>query len=314
MIRPAELPPAVRPGDRVGVAALSGPVDPGRLRRGMEALQTMGFEPVPAANLASRTEDGLHAGSDAERLDAFHALTADPDVRAVVFARGGHGVLRLLSRIDWELLARHPRAYVGYSDLTPFLLQVVRRLGWVAFHGPMVAADLARGLSPEDESSFLDALAGRFPREIALVGARGEAVEAPLLGGCLSMLVSTLGTEFAPDLDGALLFWEDVNEPHYRLDRMLTQWMLSNKLKHLSGMLIGHVTGDDGARLARSVPEWVDRAFGVAASERTAEAPSPARNLGWGLPVGHRAPNRTLPLGLRALFDPERSRLTIGSS
>lgn len=313
MIRPAALPPAVRPGDRVGVAALSGPVDPDRLRRGLEALEALGFEPVPADNLASRTADGLHAGSDAERLDAFHALVADPEVRAVVFARGGHGVLRLLPRIEWDLLARHPRAYVGYSDLTPFLLQVVQRLGWVAFHGPMVAADLARGLSAEDESSFLDALAGRFPSEIALAGARGEAVEAPLLGGCLSMLVSTLGTDFAPDLDGALLFWEDVNEPHYRIDRMLTQWMLSNKLNYLSGMLIGHVTGDDGARGARSVPEWVDQAFGIGVTD-PAEASPPARNLGWGLPVGHRAPNRTLPLGLRALFDPERSRLTIGSS
>ena len=125
------LPPAVRPGDRVGVAALSGAVDPERLEAGLEALRQLGFEPLVAANLKSGT--GLFAGDDDRRLEGFHDLLAEPRLRAVIFARGGHGVLRLLPRIDWALLARRPLAYVGYSDLTPFLLEVVRRLGVVAF-------------------------------------------------------------------------------------------------------------------------------------------------------------------------------------
>ncbi len=159
MIPPAHLPPPAGPGDRVGVAALSGPVDPGRLAEGVEALKRLGFEPVLADNLLQR--HGLFAGSDAERLAGFHRLAADPDLPVILFARGGHGVLRILPDLDWDLLARRPRAYMGFSDLTPFLLAVVHRLGLVAFHGPMVAADLARGLSAEDEASFLAALAGR---------------------------------------------------------------------------------------------------------------------------------------------------------
>src|SRR5206468_4041681 len=146
MIAPV-LPPPAGPGDRVGVAALSGPVDPERLARGLAALRALGLEPVVADNILSRR--GLFAGGDAERLAGF--------------ARGGHGVLRLLPGIDWELLGRRPRAYVGFSDLTPFLLGVVQRLGLVAFHGPTVAADLARGMPPEDAASLLGALAGRFP-------------------------------------------------------------------------------------------------------------------------------------------------------
>ena len=292
----------------MGVAALSGPVDPDRLARGLGALEALGFEPVLAANLDLTTEDGLHAGSDAERLEAFHALAAEPDLPAIVFARGGHGVLRLLPGIDWDLLARRPRAYVGYSDLTPFLLEVVRRLGLASFHGPMVAADWARGLSPEESESFLDSLAGRFPREVALVEGRGEPVEGRLLGGCLSMLVATLGTPYAPDLTDAILFVEEVNEPRYRLDRMLTQWVLSHKLEGIRGMLIGHVTGEACADLAADLPGWIDRALAVGGRASA----GPPGSLGWGLPVGHQAPNQTLPLGLPARFDPEPGRLVVG--
>jgi muramoyltetrapeptide carboxypeptidase len=194
----------VLPGDRVGIAALSGPVDPDRLSLGMAALERLGFEAVPAANLDSRS--GMFAGSDAERLEAFHQLAADPSIAAILFARGGHGVLRVLPGIDWDLLAAHPRAYVGFSDLTPFLLEVVRRLGLVAFHGPMVAADFARGMDEGERASFMGALAGRYPAEQWFPEAMREGAEpvrGVLLGGCLSLLAATLGTPYAADLEGA---------------------------------------------------------------------------------------------------------------
>ncbi|MEM6794038.1 MAG: LD-carboxypeptidase, partial [Acidobacteriota bacterium] len=144
MIDPVILPPAVRPGQRaIGVAAISGAVDAGRLDRGIRALEALGFRVVEASNL--RTRQGLFAGSDAERLAGLHRLVADPEVGAIVFARGGWGAPRLLGAVDWDLLAAHPKAYVGYSDLTPFLLAITARLGLATFHGPMVAADLARG-------------------------------------------------------------------------------------------------------------------------------------------------------------------------
>src|SRR5690606_33959647 len=131
------LPPPVRPGDRIGVAALSGTIDPERLERGLAEVVALGFEPVLADNLAQRA--GLFAGSDSERLEGLLRLADDPTIPAIFFACVCHGARRLLPAIDWDRLARVPRAYVGYSDLTPFLLQVVERLGLVAFHGPMVA-------------------------------------------------------------------------------------------------------------------------------------------------------------------------------
>ena len=295
------LPPAVRPGDRVGVAALSGVVDPDRLEAGLEALRQLGFEPVVADNLSTAT--GLFAGDDDRRLAAFHDLLAEPGLRAVVFARGGHGLLRLLPRIDWALLARRPLAYVGYSDLTPFLLEVVRRLGVAAFHGPMVAVDLARGLSGAETDSLLGALAGELPASVP-VRCSGTATTSRgrLMGGCLSMLTATLGTPFAPALGDSLLFWEDVDEPLYRLDRMLTQLRLSGSLAGLRGMVVGELQpADETPDLQPTLPEILEEL---------------AREHGWcvayGCPSGHCQPNLTLPLGLEARLDGADGRLIVG--
>lgn len=304
MIPPAKLPPPAGPGDRVGVAALSGPVDPERLARGLEALRRLGFEPVLADNLLAR--HGLFAGNDAERLAAFHRLAADPALSAIFFARGGYGLMRLLPGIDWDLLRRYPRAYVGYSDLTPFLLEVARRLGLVTFHGPLVAADLARGLSREEEDSLLGALGGCYPAEQPFTRwlrepADGE-VRGTLLGGCLSLLTATLGTPFAPDLEGGIVFWEDVNEPPYRLDRMLTHLGLSGNLKNIAGMIVGHLGESQD-------PDGEPADWPALIADGLAGFSWP---LAWGLESGHVAPNRTLPVGLAARLDGEARRLVLG--
>lgn len=295
------LPPPVAPGDRVGVAALSGPIDPDRLAAGLAALEGLGFEPVPAANLASN--HSLFAGSDGERLDAFHRLAADPSVRAILFARGGHGLLRLLPAVDWQLLRRHPRAYVGYSDVTPFLLGVVRRLGLVAFHGPMVAADLARGLTEREERSFLEALAGHFGGSRLPVSGwlRPGPAEGPLLGGCLSLLTAVLGTPWEVPLAGSVLFWEDLGEPLYRLDRMLTHLELSGNLAAIRGMVVGHCRPTDAE--APVGAWWRERVGGA-----LADHPWP---VAFGLEAGHEAPNLTLPLGAPARLDPELDSLVV---
>lgn len=293
------LPPPLSPGARVGVAAISGPIrQPERLAAGLDALRRLGFEPVEAANLRSRTADDLFAGGDDERLDAFHELAADPDLEAVFFARGGHGVLRLLPRIDWELLARHPRAYVGYSDLTPFLLAVVERLDLVAFHGPMVAADLARGLDDGERESLLGALGGRFPTAVDVDAAPGAARRGRLLGGCLSLLAATLGTPWAPRLDGAVLFVEELDEPLYRFDRLLTHLRLSGNLANVEGLVTGHLN-----RMGQ--PPRCRELLGELAAELGAV-------FAWGLEAGHASPNLTLPLGMEVELDPARGRLVLG--
>jgi muramoyltetrapeptide carboxypeptidase len=297
------FPPPVRAGDRVGVAALSGPVDPVRLASGVEGLRALGFEPVLARNLGFHS--GLFAGSDQERLDAFHELAADSSLTAIFFARGGHGLLRVLPALDWRLLAAHPRAYIGYSDLTPFLHQVVVRLGWVAFHGPMVAVELARGLSAAESEQLMRSLAGDAGLELPFAsGLRSGRSEGRLLGGCLSMIAATLGTPWQLDLDGGILFWEDVGEPPYRLDRMLTHLVLSGSLARIAGVVAGPcpcVAPEDQSL------DWLDPLLDAS---RHHSGP-----VAWGLPSGHCTPNLTLPLGRPAVLEVragEAGRLLIG--
>ena len=300
--QPIGWPPAVGPGDRIGIAALSGRIDADRLRAGVAALRELGFEVALASNLRSGTRrEGrdLFAGSDRQRLRAFHELAADERVAAIVFARGGHGVTRLLERIDWRLLADRPRPCVGYSDLTPFLLGLVARTRTVAFHGPMLV-DLARGLDPEERRSLLTALAGERERAWQLEPVRGatsagrpEPIGGRLLGGCLTMLAATAGTGFLPDLRGSILVLEDIDEPEYRIDRLLTQLRLSRRVGGVRAVVAGHFTNCD----ARD--SLIDFATALGAP------------LLAGLPAGHEAPNHTLPLGASVRLDPVAGTLEV---
>ncbi len=290
-MRPAKFPPPLVEGDRVGVAALSGPVKPEALEAGFRTLRDLGLKPVLASNIES--DSGLFAGTDRERVEAFMTLAADPELKAIFFARGGHGILRVLPLIDWDLLAGSPRAYVGYSDVTPFLNLVVDRLRLVAFHGPMVAVECANGLESEERDSLWNLLTGATNASMPLEGCGGNA-RGVLKGGCLSLLAATAGTEFAPDLRGSVLFWEDVAEPLYRLDRMLTQLRLSGSLVEIKAMVAGRI------ELRESEPAT----GGVAALVRDfgREAGCPAA---WGLTSGHCRPNLTLPLGAQVRLDLE---------
>lgn len=277
------------------MAALSGVVDSDRLERGLALLEAWGFVPVLAPNLRDRW--GIFAGTDSDRLRGLYALADDPSIDAIWFARGGHGVLRILPALDWGRLASRPRAFLGYSDLTPLLLEVVRRCGWVTFHAPMVAADLGRDLLEEEVLGLLHGLAGEVahlrwpvsPFETSDSAAEEGDVVGPLLGGCLSLLVSTLGTPYALDPVGALLWIEDVGEPYYRLDRMLTQLWLSGSLHWVSGIVIGHLFANGEGDLA------------LAAAGRLREL-LPDIPIFTGLPAGHRAPNLLLPLGWPVRF------------
>ncbi len=321
VVTPARLPPPVGPGDRVGVAALSGPVERRPLELGLGRLRELGFDPVVAANLAAR--DGMFAGSDAERLAAFHRMAGDPEIKAIFFARGGHGVLRLLPDVDWALLERHPRAYVGYSDVTLFLNQLVARLGLASFHGPMAAVDLAREMTTAERRSLLDALAGELPLTVGVepLGKRAFDVRGPLVGGCLSLLTAGLGTDYRVATDGAILFWEDVNEPLYRIDRMLTQLRLSGSLAGIRGMVVGSVQpaavpSADGTPPARHPPDSPAAERNPANANLDQLLKELTRLSDWPIAVGcasgHCAPNLTLALGLEARLSSGARSLAMG--
>jgi muramoyltetrapeptide carboxypeptidase len=237
-------PPALRRGDLVGVCAPSGPVEPEALAGGVRELESLGFRVRVPEGILART--GFTAGSVARRVAELHALFGDPEVRAVVCARGGAGAGGLLDSIDAGVLAANPKPFVGYSDATALHL-VLARLGRVTVYGPMAG----RGLHPGgyDPDSFLSALCGEGPLFASgpedLVSLRAGEGEGVLRGGCLSLLAAAAGTPSAmtPDPEGTILFLEDVRERPFRIDRMLTQLRRSGAFAGVRGVVFGEMKG-----------------------------------------------------------------------
>jgi muramoyltetrapeptide carboxypeptidase len=288
---------ALRPGDVVGVAAPAGPVEEARLRRGVAELERLGFGVRVAEGVLDRRT--FTAGSVESRLRQLHGLFADPGVAAIACARGGAGTIQLLPGLDRRLLGRNPKPVVGYSDVT-LLHAEMERLGRPSLHGPMVARELADGEEAYDRPSLWHALTGEGEPYASGPGdvrplADGKA-EGILRGGCLSLLAAAAGTPWAFRGPGepTILFVEDVDEPPYRIDRLLRQLRASGGLSGVAGVVFGEMKGcapgpDDDFSLQAVLLDALSGFLGPVAV---------------GLPSGHASrPNVTLPLGVRARLD-----------
>lgn len=300
----------LRPGDVVGVCAPGGPVDPDRLARGLAAVRALGLEP----KLAPRAGDRhlFLAGTTAARAEDLATLLAHPEVKALWCARGGSGAAQVLERIGVAYVRRHAKPLIGYSDAT-VLHALWQRAGVPSIHGPMVAVELARG--DADLPSLRQALFGEGapyatePGELRTLipgRARGR-----LRGGCLTLLAAVAGTRWAlpRDPDGTLLLLEDVDEPPYKIDRLLWQLRASGALRDVRGVVIGCLEG--------CLPR-ADAGYTIEDVLRDALAP-----LGVPVAIGLRAghvpegvPHVALPLGVRARLEArgDAARLELGRS
>jgi muramoyltetrapeptide carboxypeptidase len=227
----------------IGVCAPAGPVDAVQLDRGVAELRALGFEVRLGAGVRARA--GFTAGSAEERLRDLHALLADEAVAGIVCARGGAGAGGLRRGLDADLVRRQPKLLVGYSDLT--LLHLYwDRLGIASLHGPMVARELATGAY--DRESFLWAVTGEGTPYATgpddLLPLRAGEAEGVVRGGCLSLLAAAAGTPWSLEpAEDTLLFVEDVDEPPYRIDRMLLQLRESGALRRVKGVVFGDMKG-----------------------------------------------------------------------
>ena len=219
---------------------------PARIDAGLEQLRGLGFGPLISQHALERGPL-FFAGTTEQRLIDLHSAFTDETTRLVMCLRGGYGSNYLLDGLDLELIRNHPKPFFGYSDLTGLQLHLLDRVGLTAFHGPMVAADfyLEDGVHLP---SFLAALAGQTYRVGAVEGLRvlkpGRSeglVQGTLYGGCLSILVSLLGTPFEPQTEGKLLFLEDTGAKPYQVDRMLWQLRQAGKFEGVSGIVFGEM-------------------------------------------------------------------------
>lgn len=234
----------LNPGDTVAIVAPSGPVRPALLAGGVAAVEELGFAVrlLPGA----RERDGFLAGSDAVRLADLHAAWADGQVAALWCARGGYGAQRLVDGLDWDLVRANPKPLVGYSDVTALHLALWARTGQTSIHGPTVEANPGR-LAAASWQSVRALLASPPPPAGSVLLRDGRTLVAgtaagPLVGGNLALVCATVGTGDARALDGAVLLLEDVDEPGYRLDRMLLHLRRAGVLARCVGIVGGGFT------------------------------------------------------------------------
>lgn len=310
---PEALPvPALPAGGTVAVIA---PASPASIPIDQVAawLTARGFVPRIFPGASTGRTDYL-AAADNVRLQDLHAAFADPAIDAIFCLRGGYGSARLLDRIDFGLLERNPKPFVGYSDITALLLAITRRSGFITFHGPMLSTDLIPAKQAPTESALFDLLQGRQqpgselprPAEFPLETISAGVAQGRLIGGNLAIIGSTLGTPYQIELDGTILFIEDVGETPQKIDRLLTQLRLSGQLEKIRGVLIGdfseiddpHASVDhSSANHARLRQVWRELLQPLAVPVLA----------GWR--SGHCDPNLTLPIGATVRLDAGRQRL-----
>ena len=237
-------PPALSRGDKVGIVAPASNIKSEQLKTGCERLRQMGYEPFYFENVVE--QDLYFAGSVDRRLNELHEMFARDEIRAILCARGGYGCNYLLPGLDLDLIRRRPKLLVGYSDNTALLTWIHDATGLITCHGPMLAKDfaVANGI---DEAAWNAVTTGIGNWELASYACFGFSpllaghAEGKLYGGCLSILVASLGTPFEIQTDGTLLFLEDVNAKPYQIDRMLMQLKLAGKLRGVRGIIFGEM-------------------------------------------------------------------------
>lgn len=304
-------PKRLAKGDTVAVIAPSSGIAPEEFDKALQNLADLGLK--TKVGKYARARNGFLAGTDKERLDDLHQAFADAEVKAVWCVRGGYGATRFLPDLDFNLIKKNPKVFIGYSDITALHTAIHQNTGLVTFHGPVAAStysDYAKNhvagvlmnpsapykveLSPENVAKE----SNLFKAETITSGkCRGE-----LIGGNLSLLTALAGTPFAlRNMKGKLLFIEDVGEQPYRIDRMLTQLRQTINLRQLAGIALGvfEDCNPKDATASQSLIEVLKDRLG---------------NLGipviYGLSFGHIRDQFTLPIGIEAELDAEKATIT----
>ncbi len=320
---PPIYPPRIAPGDIIGIAAPASPPEkPEIIDEAIQRFTALGFK-VQAGKFL-RERDGYLAGSDEERASDINAFFADPRVKGIFALRGGYGSCRILPLLDYAVIRAHPKPFVGYSDITAMHLAILAKSGLVTFHGSNASSAFApanidvlgRMLvkrdghrhTPGDDIPF-----SNIPpvsddgSEVLFSGANDPKIttvvpgraQGRLLGGNMTCLLRLLGTPYAPDFTGAILFLEDTGEKAYRVDGMFTHLRLAGILSQISGLVLGLFDHSDPMEQARI----------------NARLKTEAERIGVpcvsGAPIGHFPEQIVLPQGVPAELDASATKLSI---
>jgi muramoyltetrapeptide carboxypeptidase len=302
---PRIKPPALQPGDTVGIVAPASDFPRQALESGCRTLRDLGYKPFYFESIFE--QDLYFAGSVERRARELEEMFLRDEVRAILCARGGYGANYRLGVLDRMRIERHPKILCGYSDITTLLTYLADSAGFVTFHGPMLTTDFTRD-GGVDLASWQAALAGTSQWTLGLEPSSGVkplvegSAEGILYGGCLSLLVASLGTPFEIQTAGTILFIEDIAERPYRIDRMLMHLKLAGKLADVQGIVFGEmISCTPPADKMYTLEEVVMRIVGDLGIP-----------VAFGLPSGHVSrSNITLPIGVRAALDVSKEGVSL---
>lgn len=296
-------------GDTLGFIAPSGAVrTEGAIERAVLETERMGFK-VKLGESAGQ-KYGYLSGTDEVRARDVNAMFADDEVDAIVCLRGGYGAMRILDKLDYDMIAKHPKIFVGFSDITALHIALLEKCGLATFHGPMAAANWAgKPLDEFSRESMYRALMNakpvgelanppEYPKQMVNPG----QAEGQLVGGNLMLISSSLGTPWELDTKGRIIFIEEIGERTYCVDRMLTQMRLAGKFDDCAGVVFG-----DFADCPVEYPE-----FGLTLEEIIRDVVAPCgKPVFTGLRCGHCTPKLTLPFGVKCRMDADKCTLTV---
>jgi muramoyltetrapeptide carboxypeptidase len=307
---------ALRRGDTIGIVAPAGPVDRQRIDRAITRLHQRGFHTKTYGDIYRSA--GYLAGDDSTRAAELMAAFADPHSAAVWCARGGYGTLRLLHRLDFDLVRSHPKPFIGFSDITALHIALVQRTGLIAFHGPNLQDGFGKSddMPPPNEKALWRALLADSQQQsrsgyefdtsnldnVNLRPLSSGVASGPLVGGNLAVLAGLMGTPLEIETTGRILFLEDVSERLYRLDRYLAQLRLAGKLQAAAGVLLGSFSYEEG--------EQPESPLAVDALLEEYFQPLGVPVLA-GFPAGHAQYNFTLPMGATVKLDTNRCLVSV---
>jgi muramoyltetrapeptide carboxypeptidase len=304
-------PRPLAPGDLIGVISPASPPKPEKhdqYQNGLNYLRGLGYKVLEGKHVLDQY--GYLAGTDESRAADLNEMFRNPKVKAIICSRGGYGTPRLLDLIDYEMVRKHPKILVGYSDITSLQLALYAQTGLVTFSGPMVGVEMGKGILPFTEKHFWG-MVGKGSRKL-LKAEAGEYVpkmyhagtgEGRLLGGCLSLINPLIGTPYEPDFTGAILVLEDIGEDVYGIDRYLVQLRYSGILARLNGLIFGQfldIESSEKTEPTLSLEEVLEK------YTRDLNIP-----IIGNFPYGHQDFKYTLPFGCRVRFDADKGSVRL---
>ncbi|NLW35367.1 S66 peptidase family protein [Syntrophorhabdus aromaticivorans] len=305
-------PDRLRPGDTICIIAPGSPsLTPAHLDQGRTRLERLGYRVVTSPHINDRHL--LFAGTEKVRAEDINNAFQDSSIQAIICAQGGCGTSQVLPYLDFPLIAKHPKIFVGYSDITALQTAMLKKAGLVTFYGPMVATDFGKRLTGYTANSLFARLT-ETEAVVELTNPPGKEIltlypgtaKGRLTGGCLAIVAAGLGTDFEIDTKDKILFFEDIDEKPHRIDRYLTHLAMAGKLREARGIIFGtfhrceYRPGDAYYRFGVTVSDMI--------RERIAPLKIPAV---LGLQFGHVTNKLTLPVGGQAVLDATNGRVFV---